>query len=166
MKTREPIDFRKGKYVLGVISDTHGLLRPEVIRAFETVDMVLHAGDIGGPDILEKLRRLAPVTAVRGNMDYGTWAGSLPESERLTLADTTIFMIHDLFGIHFGHAADNGIQVVISGHTHRPHIERRSDILYLNPGSAGYHRKLDPASVGLLFIEKGQPDAEIVTLDV
>jgi putative phosphoesterase len=155
---------QKDDYVVGVISDTHGLLRPEVLQAFEKVDLVLHAGDIGGPEVLDALRKLAPVTAVRGNMDYGTWAGKLSETERLDLGGITIFMIHDMFGVHFGHAADNDVQVVISGHTHRPHIERRLNILFLNPGTAGYHRSLYPVSVGLLFIRKGRPNAEIITL--
>jgi putative phosphoesterase len=129
------------------------------------VDLVLHAGDIGGPDILEDLQRVAPVKAVRGNMDYGTWAGNLPESRELQLGNTGIFLIHDLFGVHFG-GAGNGIHAVISGHTHRPQIDKRNDILFVNPGSAGYRRWLYPVSVGLLCIDKGRVDAEIIDLDV
>ena len=155
-------DSRKSGYVLGVISDTHGLLRPEVAAAFKNVDMVLHAGDIGGPEILEALERVAPVAAVRGNMDHGTWAFDLPEYRRITLGDTGIFLIHDLFGFHL--EGDGGVQVVISGHTHRPHIERRSNVLYLNPGSAGYGRRLYPVSVALLTIEGRRVDAGIVPL--
>jgi putative phosphoesterase len=160
----EPSDIHKNKYVVGVIADTHGLLRPEVLKLFENVDLILHAGDIGGPDVLEALQQVAPVTAVRGNMDYGTWAMNLPESRQLQLGHTGIFLIHNLFGIHFAGAGD-GIHAVISGHTHRPQIDNRNDILFMNPGSAGYRRQLYPVSIGLLCIDNWRLDAKIIDLD-
>jgi putative phosphoesterase len=161
----ESMNVHKKKFVVGVISDTHGLLRPEVLQSFENVDLILHAGDIGGPNILEDLQQVAPVKAVRGNMDYGTWAGNLPESRQLQLGAKGIFLIHDLFGIHFG-GTGNGIHAVISGHTHRPQIDKRNDILFINPGTAGYRQQLYPVSIGLLCIDNGQLDAEIIALDV
>jgi predicted phosphodiesterase len=98
-------------------------------------------------------------------MDYGSWAWDLPEFERVQLGNTEIFLVHDLFGIHFG-GADNGIHAVISGHTHRPKVDMRNDILFINPGSAGYRSRLNPVSVGLLTINSGQLDAKIIALDV
>ena len=160
----QPVD-QKDTYLVGVISDTHGLLRSEVLLSFENVDLVLHAGDIGDSKVLEDLHKIAPVTAVRGNMDYGSWAWDLPEFRRVKLGNTEIFLVHDLFGIHFG-GAENGVHVVISGHTHRPKIDMRNDILFMNPGSAGYRSRLNPVSVGLLSIENGQLDAKIIALDV
>jgi putative phosphoesterase len=161
----EPSKNQKDKYIVGVISDTHGLLRPEVLQLFENVSHILHAGDIGEPEILEGLKKIAPVTAVRGNMDYGSWAWDLPEYKHVELESTEIFLIHDLFGIHFG-GAGNDIHAVISGHTHRPEIDVRNNVLYINPGCAGYRSRLNPVSVGLLSIENGQLDAEIIALDV
>jgi putative phosphoesterase len=152
----------KDKYVIGVISDTHGLLRPEVTEILASVDRILHAGDIGGPDILASLREMAPVTAVRGNMDYGAWAGDLPETRRSAIGDKQLFMIHDIAGMG---PANTGIQIVVSGHTHRPLIERKSNVLYLNPGSAGVRRRHYPVSLGLLYIDNGRLDAEIVIID-
>jgi putative phosphoesterase len=160
----ESMNACKDKYVVGVISDTHGLLRPEVLQAFKNVDLILHAGDIGGPDILELLQQLAPVTAVRGNMDYGTWAQRLPESRHVQLGNTGLFLTHNLFGLHFG-GAGNGIHAVISGHTHRPQIDRRNEVLFMNPGSAGHRRRLYPVSIGLLYINNGRLDAKIIDLD-
>lgn len=156
--------IEKASYTVGVISDTHGLLRPEVLNIFENVDLILHAGDIGGPDILDALQQVAPVTAVRGNMDYGTWAGNLPETIKVRLGKSCLLLVHDLLGLHFA-GAGNGIQAVISGHTHRPLVERRRDVLFLNPGSAGHRRQFKPVSVGLLNISDRLLDAQIVLLD-
>jgi putative phosphoesterase len=156
---------QKDAYIVGVMSDTHGLLRPEVLTSFENVDLILHAGDIGDPKVLEDLQKIAPVTAVRGNMDYGSWAWHLPEFQRVQIGHTKIFLIHDLFGFQFADA-DNGIHAVISGHTHRPNIDMRNDILFMNPGCSGYRSRLNPVSVGLLRIDNGQLDAKIIALDV
>jgi putative phosphoesterase len=158
-------DSQKDKYVIGVLSDTHGLLRPEVLAIFSSVDLILHAGDIGGPDILESLEQVAPVMAVRGNMDYGSWAEDLPKIRRLALGEKQLFVIHDAAGFHMDSPSKTNIHVVVSGHTHRSHIERRNGRLYLNPGSAGYRRRLYSVSVGLLRIENGCTNAEIVTIE-
>lgn len=160
----EPSVIHKDKYVIGVISDTHGLLRPEVLQLFKDVDLILHAGDIGGPDVLETLEEAAPVAAVRGNMDYGAWAMKLPEYRQLQLGHTAVFLIHDLFSTHFAGDGD-GSRVVISGHTHRPQIDRRNDVLFMNPGSAGHRRHQYPVSIGLLYIDNRRLDAEIIELD-
>ena len=161
----EPPDLQKDTYIVGVISDTHGLLRPEVLQSFKNVHHILHAGDIGDPNVLEALQKVAPVTAVRGNMDYGSWAWDLSEFKRVTLGHAEIFLIHDLFGIQFSDT-ENGVHAVVSGHTHRPKIDMQNDILFVNPGSAGYRSRLNPVSVGLLCIDNGRLDAEIIALDV
>src|SRR6478672_7321918 len=120
---------------IGVISDTHGLLRPEAERRLTGVDHTVHAGDIGRPEIVDALRRIAPVTAIRGNVDSGEWAREYPETKLMRLAGNSIYVLHDLKTLHIDPAAD--IDVIVSGHSHIPKIERIGSILYLNPGSAG-----------------------------
>lgn len=124
---------------IGVISDTHGLLRPEVTARLAGVGHILHAGDIGEPNIIILLRRIAPVTAVRGNVDTGAWAKAYPESATVTLAGHAIHVLHDLTRLG-PDAAGRGFAVVVSGHTHRPRIETVGGVLYVNPGSAGQRR--------------------------
>ncbi|MFP4307418.1 MAG: metallophosphoesterase family protein [Desulfococcaceae bacterium] len=124
---------------LGVISDTHGLLRPEVPEALAGVDRILHAGDVGSREILDALSRIAPVTAVRGNTDHGRWADSLPPVEVVSLGAATIYLLHDLGALDLNPAAA-GFQAVIFGHSHKPAVRENGGVLYLNPGSAGPRR--------------------------
>jgi len=148
------IDTRKD-YTFGVISDTHGLLRPEVLAAFAGVDMILHAGDVGDPDVISDLEAIAPLIAVRGNMDYGSWAEKLPVVQSIKVGNGFILLIHDVGWI------DRDIdltyyQAVINGHTHRPLIEKQDQLLYFNPGSAGHRRHQYPISVGKLIVRNGR----------
>jgi len=148
--------------VIGVISDTHGLLRPEAGTALHGVEMILHAGDIGKPEILAELSKIAPVTAVRGNNDTGDWARSIPDFQRLEIGGISIYMLHDLKEFN---SADEAIDadVLIFGHSHKPMIEEREGVLHLNPGSAGPRRFKLPVTIALLNVE-GQVSAEIITL--
>ena len=123
---------------IGVISDTHGLLRPEAIAALAGVAHVVHAGDVGGADVLDGLSRVAPVTAVRGNNDFGAWADRLPETARVTIAHARILVVHDAHAL--AGEPPEGVDVVIAGHSHRPLVERRDGVLHVNPGSAGPRR--------------------------
>ena len=151
------------KRTIGVISDTHGLMRPEVHKAFRRVDLILHAGDIGSPDVLKELQRMAPVTAVRGNNDKGGWARSIPEREELRILASRIYMIHDVKEITTLREV-TGFDVVVSGHSHRPSIETRDGILFLNPGSAGPRRFSLPVTVAKLVVQGAAIHAEIVEL--
>src|SRR5258705_11743970 len=121
---------------IGIISDTHGLLRPEAIAALRGVDHILHAGDIGVPEILDRLRELAPVTAVRGNVDREPWAAALRETELVEVEDISIYMLHDLGQLDLKPEAA-GFRVVIYGHSHQPKIEEQGGVLYFNPAIAG-----------------------------
>lgn len=150
---------------IGLISDTHNLLRPEALRALEGSDHIVHAGDICGPSVIEDLRRIAPVTAVRGNNDFGNWADSLPETHILRIADIAILMVHDLGTLEIDPVAQ-GIHVVVCGHSHRPRIEQREGVLYVNPGSAGPRRFRLPVSVGQLVVRGTDIDAKLIALDV
>jgi len=148
---------------IGVISDTHGLVRPEVHKAFRHVDLILHAGDIGSADVLKELQSIAPVTAVRGNNDKGGWAQKIPEREQLRILSRRIYMIHDVKEL--ASASDvTSFDVVISGHSHRPSIETRDGILFLNPGSAGPRRFSLPVTVAKLVVRGAAVHAEIVEL--
>lgn len=148
--------------MIGVISDTHGLLRPEALEALTGVDAILHAGDIGKPEILEELNKIAPVTAVRGNNDKGDWARDIPGRQLIEINGARIYMLHDLKELDLSpeHA---GIRVVITGHSHKPVIQNRNGILYLNPGSAGPRRFKLPITFALLLVRDGV-SAEIVDL--
>ena len=148
---------------IGVISDTHSLLRPEAIAALRGSDRVLHAGDVGDPGILDRLRELAPVTAVRGNVDRGPWAAALPETELVEIEGLSIYLIHDLGQLDLKPEAA-GIRVVIYGHSHQPKIEEKNGVLFFNPGSAGPRRFHLPVSLGKLEIEKRTVRNEIVNL--
>ncbi len=134
---------------IGVLSDTHGLVRPEALRALEGVSHLVHAGDIGGPEVLEALRAIAPVTAVRGNNDHGAWAEALPERVTVTLGGLVVHVLHDLAELAIDPAVE-GVRVVIAGHSHRPRIEPRGGVLYLNPGSAGPRRFSLPVTLARL----------------
>jgi len=124
---------------VGVISDTHGHLRPEALRLLAGVDHIVHGGDIGRPDIVDALRDIAPVTGIRGNVDTDGWAAEYPETELVTLAGRVFFVVHDLKSLHVDPAA-RGIDVVVSGHSHAPRISTVGRVLYVNPGSAGRRR--------------------------
>ena len=148
---------------IGVISDTHGLLRPEAIEALRGVSHILHAGDVGDPSILDSLRDLAPVTAIRGNIDAQGPCSHLPATEVVTLHGKTFYMLHDRHALDLDPAAA-GFAAVISGHSHRPLIEWRHGILYLNPGSAGPRRFSLPISLALVTIVAGSFQPQLATL--
>jgi putative phosphoesterase len=151
--------------VVGVISDTHGLLRAEALAELAGVDVIVHAGDIGGPEVLEALRRIAPVIAVRGNNDRAAWAHALPEIVRTRVGGVRVCVVHDLQALR-GRAASEDVEVVICGHSHQPRVERRARGLLLNPGSAGPRRFRLPIAVARLHVGPGGPRAEIDELDV
>jgi uncharacterized protein len=134
---------------IGIISDTHGLLRPEAVKRLAGADHIIHAGDIGAPEVVEGLRRIAPTTAVRGNIDAGQWAKDYPDTELVVLDGRTLYVLHNLNEIKLDPAA-SGFHVVISGHSHRPKIETKNGVLYLNPGSAGPRRFKLPIAVATL----------------
>lgn len=151
--------------ILGVISDTHCLLRTEAVEALRGSDRILHAGDVGALEILEALARIAPVTAIRGNVDTGAWASALPETEVVEAGGVSIYMLHDLGRLDLKPEAA-GFQVLIYGHSHRPKIETKNGVLFFNPGSAGPRRFQLPVSVGGLRINSGKAEAELLNLDV
>ena len=137
-------------FKIGIISDTHGLLRPEAERALTGVDHIIHAGDIGRHEIVDALRRIAPVTAIRGNVDSGEWAREYPDTKRVRLAGRSIYVLHDLKRLQADPAA--GIDVIISGHSHVPKIDTIDGVLYLNPGSAGRRRFKLPIALATLEV--------------
>jgi putative phosphoesterase len=134
---------------LGLISDTHGLLRPEACLQLAGVDHIIHAGDIGRPEVIAGLRKIAPTTAIKGNIDAGAWATDYPTTARLTLGGRSIYVLHNLDDLDLDPAA-TGIDVVVSGHSHRPKIETVGSVLYLNPGSAGPRRFTLPIALATL----------------
>jgi uncharacterized protein len=146
---------------VGVISDTHGLLRPEALRALAGVEAILHAGDVGDIAILEALGRIAPVTAIRGNIDQTGPCSALPATEWVELDGAVFYLIHDLKELDLDPGAA-GISVVVSGHSHEPKVERRKGVLYLNPGSAGPRRFRLPVTLALVTVEEGRVEADIV----
>jgi hypothetical protein len=149
--------------LVGVLSDTHGLLRPELLTALANVDHILHAGDIGDPAILTALSRIAPVTAIRGNIDTHGPYSLLPATEAIELAGCLLYLVHAREDLDLNpHAA--GIGVVVYGHSHQPSIDHRQGVLYLNPGSAGPRRFNLPITCALLRIQNTQPQAEILPL--
>ena len=149
---------------IGVISDTHGLVRPQVVEALAGVDMILHAGDIGDSAVLDTLREIAPVVAVRGNNDKGEWAESLPDWEVVEVGAVSIYMLHDLKEIDINPVGT--FQVVISGHSHQPVVEERRGVLYVNPGSAGPRRFTLPISLAQLRVKGTEVNAELFELTV
>jgi putative phosphoesterase len=147
---------------VGLVSDTHGLLRPEVLGFLRGSDHIVHGGDVCDPGVLDGLRALAPVTAVRGNNDRGAWAEALRESELVRLDEVFVYAIHDLAEIDIEPRAA-GVRVVVSGHSHRPSIDERDGVLYVNPGSAGPRRFRLPISAGELAIDGERVSARLVT---
>ena len=138
-------------FAIGIISDTHGLLRPEALRMLAHVDHIIHGGDIGDPEIITALRRIAPVTAIRGNVDTGDWASCFAETEFVQLAGRLIYVLHDLNTLQIDPAAE-GIDVIVSGHSHVPKISTENGLLYVNPGSAGRRRFRLPITLASLEI--------------
>jgi hypothetical protein len=149
---------------IGVISDTHGLLRPEVITAFAGVERILHLGDVGKASILKELAKIAPVTAIRGNVDREGPCSELPETDVTLIAERYVYMLHNLETLHLDPAAGK-FAAVLFGHTHVPNYYRRKGVLYFNPGSCGPRRFDLPVSVGLLSVgEDGEFEARIIPL--
>jgi putative phosphoesterase len=154
----------KDNYLIGIISDTHGRLPHSLAEAFEGVDLIIHAGDIGEPEILEALEKIAPTIAVRGNMDFGTWAQKLPVQESIEINQTVLRVLHDVYRINLN-SDDAALDVVISGHTHRPMNEENQGVLYLNPGSAGYPKNGQSPTVALLQIRGQSHQAKIIEFE-
>jgi len=149
---------------LGVISDTHGLLRPAAVRALAGVDRIIHAGDVGEPEILEELAAIAPVTAVRGNVDRGPWADRLPRTAVVEAGGVRIYVRHGDAALDLDPQAA-GFAAVVTGHTHRAALRERDGVLYFNPGSAGPRRFSLPITMGRLIVEGGRVRGELTTLD-
>jgi len=152
------------KLVVGLISDTHGLLRAEAIHALKGSDFIIHAGDIGDPAVLRDLSSLAPVTAMRGNVDRGSWASSLPETEVLSVGAALIYALHDISQLNLNPAAA-GFHAVIFGHSHRPERRESEGVLFVNPGSAGPRRFRLPITVGRLRVAGIRITAELIGLE-
>jgi putative phosphoesterase len=155
-------DF-KDSCLIGVISDTHGYLSAGAFKAFANIDLIIHAGDIGKPEILKFLKSMAPLIAVRGNMDFGHWANQLPQDEIVQIGTVIIYVVHD---VHRRPLVSNsaGINVIISGHTHRPEAEQRDGIYFINPGSASHPKFGGTASVALLRLQGNDLIPEFIQL--
>ena len=151
--------------VVGVISDTHGLLRPEAVAALQGSDHIVHAGDVGRESILHTLSRIAPVTVVRGNVDTDPWTQPIPMTDMVEIAGARLYVIHILEDLDIDPRTAE-VAAVITGHTHQPKIEHRDGVLFLNPGAAGARRFHYPVSVAKLLVEDGKVSAGIITLDV
>ncbi len=149
--------------MIGLISDTHGLVRPEVLKAFQGVDLILHAGEVGAPGVLEALRAVAPVVAVRGNVDRGRWANDLKVAEVVEAGETRLYILHNVHELDLDPYAA-GFGAVISGHSHSPSVENHQGVLFLNPGSAGPRRFRLPVSIALLRLEGKSLEAELIEL--
>ena len=149
--------------LIGVISDTHGLLRPEALEALAGVERIIHAGDIGNPDIVPRLKEIAPVTAIRGNVDTQSWAQSFPPWEVTTIRGRTIYVIHDRGDLTLDPLAA-GFEMVVSGHSHRPLIETVDGVIYLNPGSAGPRRFRLPITLAMVHLSATGMRPSIQTL--
>jgi putative phosphoesterase len=152
-------------HLLGVISDTHGLVRPEAVKALEGVETIIHAGDIGTPEVLEALHAVAPVVAVRGNNDKGDWAHALSETEVVEVGSVVLYVLHDVNTLDLDPVTAR-FHAVISGHSHRPAMSKRQGVLFLNPGSAGPRRFKLPVSVARLTIRGDAIDAQLIELAI
>ncbi|MDM0117411.1 metallophosphoesterase family protein [Variovorax sp. J22R133] len=150
---------------VGLISDTHGLMRPEALEFLRGSDFIVHGGDIGSQDILDQLGAIAPVTAVRGNNDRDAWAAHVPETDFLQVGELFIYALHDLGDLDIDPAAA-GVKVVVSGHSHQPRVSDRDGVLFVNPGSAGPRRFRLPISVGELIVKGRDVTARIAELDI
>lgn len=155
----------KDRMSVGVISDTHGLLRPEAVRALQGADLIIHAGDVGDHDVLAQLGDVAPVFAVRGNVDRGAWAASLPSTQSVEVGRFLFYVVHELPQLDVD-PVGAGIAAVVFGHSHRPSVEFRDRVLYLNPGSAGRRRFSLPISIARVNASSAGLEARIVELHV
>ena len=153
------------RHLVGLISDTHGLLRPEAIRTLQDSDLIVHAGDIGTAEVLAALRAVAPVHAVRGNIDKGEWAQGLPKTEALAVDQVGVYVIHDIRELDVVPEAA-GFTVVVSGHSHQPSIHDQNGVIYINPGSAGPRRFKLPVSVALMHVQDQSVEMKLMTLEV
>ena len=154
----------KDDCLIGIISDTHGRLSRGVTAAFKGVDLIIHAGDIGESDILRSLEKIAPTIAVRGNMDFGPWCEALGPEEIIEVNQTRLIVLHDVYRLTLN-SHDVPPDVVISGHTHRPLQEENRGVLYINPGSAGYPKYGQPATVARLLLKEQSLQAKIIELE-
>ncbi len=155
----------RSSYLLGLISDTHGLMRPEALGALQGSDLIIHAGDIGDPAVLESLAQIAPVRAVRGNNDKGAWAATLPTTEVVELGPHSIYVLHNVTELDLDPAAA-GFTTVISGHSHQPTVEKRGNVLFVNPGSAGPRRFKLPLTVVTMTFRSRRCIAKIIQLAI
>jgi len=150
---------------IGIISDTHGLLRAEVVNVLSGVELIIHAGDIDTSEVFNDLKAIAPVAAVRGNMDRGCWANQLRTSDLVQIGGMNIYILHNLEQLDLDPYTSQ-INVIVNGHTHRPLIQEKNSLLYFNPGSAGYRRNNEPIAVGILAMSDGRLHPEIIKLNV
>ncbi|MGH7926508.1 MAG: metallophosphoesterase family protein [Candidatus Binatia bacterium] len=155
----------RGRQVIGLISDTHGLLRTEAARALAGVDLIIHAGDIGKPEILHELKKIAPLAAIKGNNDRGDWARRLPEVRKIKVGQHRFYVIHNVHELEFDPAARK-FRGVISGHSHKPSVAEKEGVLFVNPGSPGPRRFRLPVALGKIWIEGADVRAEIIELSV
>lgn len=155
--------IKHDKLLIGVISDTHGTLHSEIIKIFKDVDLIIHAGDIGNPDIIEDLQTIASVVAIRGNMDFEAWANEFPETQDVPASETLIHVIHNVSNFDIKSDSAN-FNAVIHGHTHKPCIENRHNMLFLNPGSASLPQIDQSPSVALLRVSGTLLDAQIIEI--
>jgi uncharacterized protein len=151
--------------IVGVISDTHGLLRPQAVAALRGSDVIIHAGDVGNPDVIKALSGMAPTHVVRGNIDIGSWAASLPVTERVDVGERLFYVLHQISQLDLA-PADAGFAAVVFGHSHQPMIEMREGVLFLNPGSAGPRRFKLPVTVARVGVSGARMRPEIVELQV
>ena len=156
------IEF-KNNYLIGVISDTHGHLPAGVQKAFEKVDLIIHAGDVGDEKVLKELSQMAPIVAVSGNMDSEKWASNLPTSECIEIGPTVVYVVHIPNRIEVA-PGDSEFKAIITGHTHRPDVYERNGITFLNPGSASYPKFGHPASVALLKLQRDALNVRLIEL--
>lgn len=157
------MSIEAGHARIGLISDTHNLVRPEALHWLTGCDAIVHAGDICAPHVLEALEQLAPVTAVRGNNDRGAWAAHLPLCATLTVAGVTVHVVHDIADLDIDPRTE-GVDVVVTGHSHKPSVHTEDGVLFVNPGSAGPRRFKLPVSAGILVVEDGGVHAQLHTL--
>lgn len=153
------------EFTVGVISDTHGLLRPQAVAALRGSDLIIHAGDVGNPDVLEELKTVAPTFAVRGNIDGGEWAARLPMTELVDVGERLFYVLHEVSQLDLDPAAA-GFAAVVFGHSHQPLIETRDGVLFLNPGSAGPRRFSLPIALARVVVSGASMRPEIVELQV
>jgi uncharacterized protein len=163
--TRAHPEKKSEIHVIGLISDTHGLIRSEALEALDGVELIIHAGDIGKPEVITALKVIAPVLAIKGNNDIGNWARPFPDTKLVKSGDTQLYVIHNVKELDCDPVA-RGYQAVVSGHSHKPSVTIRDGVLFVNPGSAGPRRFKLPIAVGKLFIRNSKLTAEIIELPV